>query len=139
MKTIAILVISTLISFLTHAQDSIQTYTVSVKVDNPLNNRGHILIGLHSAETFMKTEALQNIKTKVQDGKVLATFKDVKLGTYAIMVLHDENDNSRMDLEINGMPLEYYGVSNNPMLFGPPTFNAAKFDLKSKMEINIRF
>ncbi|TYB77109.1 DUF2141 domain-containing protein [Bizionia myxarmorum] len=139
MKTLAIIIAFTLTTFLSYAQDSLQTYTISIRLENPSNNRGHVLIGLHSADTFMKSEGLQNAKLKVIDGKVHATFENVKPGNYAIMVFHDENDNSRMDFEPNGMPMESYGISNNPMLFGPPTFNDAKFELYEDTEISIRF
>ncbi|WP_417195903.1 DUF2141 domain-containing protein [Bizionia sp.] len=139
MKTLAIIIAFTLTSFISHAQDSLQTHTVSVTVENPLNAKGHVLIGLHTTDTFMKTEALQNRKVKVTDGKAIATFNNLKPGNYAVMVVHDENDNSRMDFEANGMPKESYGMSNNPILMGPPNFNDAKFELKADTEISIRF
>lgn len=139
MKTLAIIIAFTLTSFLSHAQDSLKTYTVKVTIENPLNNKGHVLIGLHNAETFMKADGLQSAKVKVIDGKAIATFENVTAGNYAVMVVHDENDNSRMDFEANGMPKENYGMSNNPMLMGPPTFNDAKFELKEDAEISIRF
>lgn len=139
MKTLAIIIALTLTSIITQAQDSLQTYSILVKVENPLNTKGHILIGLHTAHTFMKTEALQNSKVKVINGQALATFKQIKPGNYAIMVLHDENDNSQMDFETNGMPKESYGMSNNPMLMGPPNFNDALFELKEDTVISIRF
>ena len=56
------------------------------------------------------------------------------------MALHDENDNKRMDFELNGMPKESYGMSGNEMSFGPPNFVDAKFELSDKdLEFNIRF
>ena len=56
------------------------------------------------------------------------------------MVLHDENDNQRMDFEDNGMPKESYGMSNNPRSFGPPIFDDAKFDVdKDDVKLSIRF
>ena len=44
----------------------------------------------------------------------------------------------RMDFEDNGMPKESYGMSNNPIGFGPPQFSTAKFELENKnLEMNI--
>ncbi|MBP93081.1 MAG: hypothetical protein CMC55_03060 [Flavobacteriaceae bacterium] len=139
MKTLAIIIAFALTSFISHAQDSLKTYTVKVTIENPLNAKGHVLIGLHSADTFMKADGIQSAKVKVIDGQAIASFENVKQGNYAVMVVHDENDNSRMDFEANGMPMENYGMSNNPMLMGPPNFNDAKFELKEDTEINIRF
>ncbi len=63
----------------------------------------------------------------------------VKPGAYAIMVLHDENENNRMDFE-NGMPQENYGMSNNPLYYGPPNFSEAKFEVTNKnLNFDVRF
>jgi uncharacterized protein (DUF2141 family) len=138
MKTIALLIALIVTTVFGYSQEQLKTYTLTVRVDNPLNNNGHILIGLHTADTFMKGKGILNAKSKVTDGKVV-TFEDVAPGNYAIMVLHDENDNERMDFEVNGMPKESYGMSNNPMLYGPPTFTDAAFELTESKEIVIRF
>ena len=87
-----------------------------------------------------KKTGIQNAETKIEGNSVVFTFEDVKPGTYAIMVLHDENENFRMDYELSGMPKENYGMSNNPMSFGPPQFDDAKFEMGEKdKEITIRF
>ncbi|GAA3783764.1 DUF2141 domain-containing protein [Corallibacter vietnamensis] len=134
MKTLAITLALALSSFICNAQknDTLATYTITVKINNTLNNNGHMLIGLHTTDTFMKTKGIQNSKAEIKDGKVEVTFKDVVPGEYAVMVLHDENDNNRMDFESNGMPKESYGISNNPMLFGPPTFSDAAFKVTNE-------
>ena len=45
-----------------------------------------------------------------------------------------------MDFDVNRMPLESYGMSNNPLSYGLPQFSEAKFDLKNEdLELNIRF
>jgi uncharacterized protein (DUF2141 family) len=141
MKTLALIITFTLTSFLSFSQvqSESESFTVTVRVDNPLNDKGHVLIGLHTADTFMKGKATHNAKEKVKDGKVIITFENIPAGNYAIMVLHDENDNERMDMSANGMPTESYGMSNNPMLYGPPTFTDAKFELAEDKEIVIRF
>ncbi|RSK39129.1 DUF2141 domain-containing protein [Mangrovimonas spongiae] len=140
MKHLAIVVMLTLLPFIIKAQDSTNTYTVDVKIANILNQKGHILIGLHNQDTFMKAKGIQNAKLKVEGDTVVATFPNLKAGTYAVMVLHDENDNNRMDFDPSGMPIESYGMSNNPMLFGPPTFNDAKFEVtNNNLDLTIRF
>jgi uncharacterized protein (DUF2141 family) len=48
-------------------------------------------------------------------------------------VLHDENENSKMDFNFLGMPLEGYGFSNDASgTFGPPSFEDAAFRLKAR-------
>jgi len=139
MKTLSLfiaLIISTTLSF---AQTE-KGQDITVTIENISNSRGHVIIGLHTVDSFMKSNGIQNAESKVKDGKVVVTFKNVTPGHYALLALHDENDNKRMDFEPNGMPLESYGISNNPMLMGPPTFTDGKFEVTDKnIEVAIKF
>ncbi|GGG58533.1 DUF2141 domain-containing protein [Bizionia arctica] len=140
MKTLALIFSLILTTAFCQAQDDTETYSITVKIDNALNDEGSMLIGLHSEDTFMKGQGLENIKSAIVDGKVEVTFDDLVPGTYAIMVFHDANDNGKMDFDATGMPLESYGMSNNPMLYGPPSFTDAKFILENDdLELLIRF
>lgn len=57
------------------------------------------------------------------------TFKDLKPGSYAVMITHDENDNGKLDTNVMGMPLEGYGFSNNPRVSRKPTWDEARFSV----------
>jgi uncharacterized protein (DUF2141 family) len=138
MKTIALIftfILSTTLSFVQTAKGQ----DITVTIENISNSRGHVIIGLHTADSFMKSDGIQNAESKVKDGKVVVTFKNVAPGHYALLALHDENDNKRMDFEPNGMPLESFGLSNNPMLMGPPSFTDGKFEVVDKnIELTIK-
>jgi uncharacterized protein (DUF2141 family) len=138
MKTLSLfiaLIISTTISF---AQEK-KGLDITVTIENISNSRGHVIVGLHTATTFMKSEGLQRLESKVKAGKAVVTFKNVTPGHYALLALHDENDNKQMDFEPNGMPIESYGISNNPMLMGPPNFSDGKFELADQaLELTIK-
>ena len=127
-----------LIAFATQAQE--EKVTLTVTIENVLNDNGNVLISLHNNETFMKGPGVIDLQEKAVKGAVTVTFKDIAPGTYAIMVLHDENDNKRMDFEASGMPKESYGTSNNVMAMGPPSFADSKFELADKdLDLVIRF
>jgi len=139
MKTLAKLIVFVICTTFANAQDN-KGQTITVNIDNVVNNTGKVIFSLHSAETFMKGKGIQNIESNIQDGKVSITFKNVIPGEYAILVLHDENDNKRMDFEANGMPKENYATSNNVMSFGPPQFDESKFEVTSNaLQLKIRF
>lgn len=54
-------------------------------------------------------------------------FGGVAAGDYALVVLHDENGNGKVDTML-GIPREGVGFSNNPAIrTGPPKFAAARF------------
>ncbi|WGD35030.1 DUF2141 domain-containing protein [Olleya sp. YS] len=113
--------------------------TITVTIDNVKNNTGQVVFALHTKDTWMKGQGVQNTTTTIENNSVTITFTNVQPGTYSIMALHDVNNNNRMDFE-NGMPQESYGMSNNPMSYGPPQFSEAKFEVTNEdLEFNIRF
>ncbi|MTE27732.1 DUF2141 domain-containing protein [Winogradskyella ouciana] len=114
--------------------------TITVTIDNVTNDNGKVLMSLHTSETFMKGKGIQDAESAIKDGKITITFENVLPGDYAILALHDENSNGRMDFQDNGMPKESFGMSNNVMLMGPPQYDDAKFKVEDKdLELNIRF
>lgn len=55
------------------------------------------------------------------------SFANLAPGDYALLILHDENSNGRVDKAL-GIPREGVGFSRNPRLFmGPPSFEAVRF------------
>lgn len=139
MKTFFLFITITFTTLFTNAQANIGQ-DITVIVNNVLNSKGKVLFSLHLENTFMKGAGIQNSQSEIKDGKATITFKNVKPGEYAILVLHDENENNRMDFEPNGMPMESYGVSNNNLSFGPPSYSEAKFEVTNKdIEMIIKF
>lgn len=58
-------------------------------------------------------------------------FKNLPSGVYALSVIHDENDNARLDTFAK-IPREGIGFSRNPAIrFGPPKFEAARFTIRT--------
>jgi uncharacterized protein (DUF2141 family) len=54
-------------------------------------------------------------------------FQNVAPGTYAIAIVHDENNNNKMDLSLF-IPKEGFAFSRNPTItVGPPKFKSAAF------------
>ncbi len=66
-------------------------------------------------------------------GKVSFTFQNVNPGTYAIALLHDENDNGKADRALLLMPKEGFGFSRDAKVrMGPPSFDSAAFEVDGK-------
>ena len=88
----------------------------------------------------MKGPGILNAEHSAKAGEITMTFENVKPDTYAIMVIHDSNDNKRMDREANGMAKEHYGMTGDSMIMEPPNFDAAKFEVTSEdLAFSIRF
>lgn len=125
------------------AQTTVKSTTVgtTITVNVPVPGYGGSLIGgLYNEATFMRSEPIQGMSSKIMEGYATLTFTNVPPGVYAITLFHDKNDNKIMDFEPNGMPKEMFGVSNNTMNYGPPQWNDAKFEVGSEpiqMEIRL--
>jgi len=70
------------------------------------------------------------------------SFDGLPRGAYALAVIHDENNNARLDT-LAGIPREGFGFSRNPPIrFGAPHFAAARFELGSdaqRQQVRIRY
>ncbi|KJD35749.1 hypothetical protein PW52_08405 [Tamlana sedimentorum] len=141
MKTLTSIIVLTLSVFFGNAQESEEKgQTITVTIENIMNNNGQVLLTLHNEATFMKAAPLKSENSEIKDGKVSITFKNITPGTYAIIALHDANNNNRMDFADSGMPKESFAVSNNPVLYGPPQFAQAKFNVTSEnIEMKLMF
>ncbi len=117
-------------------------FDISVTVTNIRSDRGHVLLGLFSsADGFpsKSDKAFARVSVTIKDGIATAEFKDVPAGTWAVGVLHDENDNFKIDRIAGGIPKEGFGASNDAKaIFGPPRFKAASFELTGDKSISIR-
>ena len=139
MKTLGLIIVLVFTSFVATAQKK-EGVNITLIIENVLSNEGKILGALHSEETFMKGSGIKNEVIDASKGEVTLTFSDITPGTFAIMLLHDSNNNNRMDYEANGMPKESYATSGDIELYGPPTFNASKFEVTDEdLELRIRF
>jgi uncharacterized protein (DUF2141 family) len=64
----------------------------------------------------------------ITDKAVVVRFK-LPAGSYGVQVMHDENDNGKLDTNVMGIPVEGYGFSNNPVVMRRAYFSEAKFDV----------
>lgn len=56
-------------------------------------------------------------------------FADLPPGSYALMMIHDENGNGRLDTGMFGIPSEGYGYSRDPSVMRRAYFEEARFEL----------
>lgn len=106
------------------------TATVDIAISNLRSKKGDVLVCLSNNPKYFpdctKDEAARKIKVAASNaGNVQIT--NVKPGTYAVALVHDENANGKMDLRLF-LPREGFGFSRNPKIgMGPPKFKSAQF------------
>jgi len=136
MIRIALAALISLLSFLVKAQEGKDEskalhigVTITVTIPKTISNNGKVYFALfNSKETFNQRKSFQNATGVIKENTTVVNFENVPVGIYAITCFHDVNDNKQLDFD--GMrPIEDYGTSNNPQLFGPPQFDLAKFEV----------
>ena len=103
--------------------------SLSVQVTNGIPSQGTIEVTLfNSEETFLQKVYLQDSGAPDENGSFTASFAGLEEGEYAVVVVHDENDNKTYDSGILGFGSEGLGYSNNVrQWFSRPDFSAVKF------------
>jgi uncharacterized protein (DUF2141 family) len=115
-----------------------QTHTLSIQVTNIKNDKGKIGVAIYNSEKDFLKKYYQVKSTKAVKGETTIIVENLPIGYYAISLIHDANENDKMDTNIIGIPKEGFGFSNNVMgTFGPPSFEKAKVEVNSDKSISI--
>lgn len=146
MTRIIITLVFSLLALLTSAQEqniSAQDnaeVSIHVVINRTSSNEGMVYYALYDSQKgFNEKQPFKVAQSEIADNKTHVSFEKIPNGTYAIICYHDTNDNQQLDFE-GYMPIEDYGVSNNPLLMGPPTYEAAKFEVDGKdLALEIKF
>ena len=120
---------------------------VTITVTNLRNADGVVRACMTSTKkSFPKCRGVDGVHSatvKAHEGKLLLMFKDVRPGSYAIALLHDENANGKADRALGMMPREGFGFSRDaPVRMGPPKFDDAVFEVGGQhhdMTIKMRY
>ena len=122
--SILLLVAATVISRVTENK-------LSLSITDLRNNKGHVLITVYKDGVGYPEDvdkAVRRAKLTITNKTATVSFVGLASGNYAIAILHDENDDGKMNINFLGLPKEGYGFSNNVMgNFGPPSFSKASF------------
>jgi uncharacterized protein (DUF2141 family) len=105
---------------------------IHVKILDIRNSTGTVDCALFDSPVGFPHEFLHSathvIVIKIKKAQASCDFKDIPPGTYAMVVIHDENMNGKLDTNLLGIPTEGYGFSNDAKgVVGSPSFSAASF------------
>jgi uncharacterized protein (DUF2141 family) len=99
---------------------------LTVTVTDLRNHRGQLIYGVFTSADGFPTDSHKAVDWQVKPADVDSVVFTAMLppGQYGASVLHDENNNGRIDKNFFGVPVEGYGVTNNPK----PALRAATFE-----------
>ena len=105
---------------------------IHVTILNIRNGAGTVDCALFDTPQGFPVEVLRSamrlMVLKVPTSEARCDFEDIPSGTYALVVLHDENMNGKLDTNWAGIPKEGYGFSNDAKSSsGAPSFKDASF------------
>ena len=119
-----------------------ETYTLTVKVEKLQNSKGVVQFALYNKDNSIPDEDYKKYyrleKAKIVNGKSEITFKSLPQGRYAVNILHDENNNGKIDKGLL-LPKEGIGFSNYQSigLRNRPNFSKASFELNADKTIDV--
>lgn len=137
-KQLSIFIISILFAASTPmlmARKAAETVDIRIDITGLRNSKGSILVGIwkDKADFPDQAKAYKKDKASINGNRSNLIFRGIPPGSYAIAVIHDENDNRKQDKSLFGFPEEGFGFSNNPKIKnGPATFEESRFVVASE-------
>ena len=108
-----------------------------VQITNVTSEEGQIILAIYnSSENYDKRIAFQEVKLKPEIDTVIFE-TNVPDGEYLVMLVHDINNNGKLDTSFIGMPKEPVGLSNYDGKGIPGKFKKHKFPVNENTEIII--
>lgn len=110
--------------------------SLTIEISTTKYEKGSILLALYNSEENYMKNSYREADVKVEEGKTIIIFKNLKTDIYAFSLFHDLNENKKLDTNFFGIPKEPYRFSNGEKgRFGPPKFDKVKFDFNRDMVI----
>ena len=110
-------------------------------VEGVKNTRGVIgVLVFNSAAGWPEdvSSAVTSEAVPAQAPETVLELHNLPAGEYAVVVLHDENSNKKLDRNWLGKPKEQWGMSNNPhFAHSAPSFGSARFPFAGDEQLHI--
>lgn len=133
----------TALLFLSFTTPNTNTIDLTVEVHHLRNNKGIVQFALYNKDGSIPDEDFEKyykiLKGEIVNGSSTITFKNIPSGKYAVNILHDENENGRIDKGFV-LPIEGIGFSNFQSigLSNRPNFEKASFELNVDKKIEVK-
>ena len=136
-KIVLLLLIQIVCGIFLFAEETAAEKKLTVEITNVASEEGQIILAIYnSSENYDKRIAFQEVKLKPEIGTVIFE-TNVPDGEYLVMLVHDINNNGKLDISFIGMPKEPVGLSNYDGKGIPGKFKKHKFSVNENTEIII--
>jgi uncharacterized protein (DUF2141 family) len=115
---------------------------ILIEVEGFENLDGNLAIAIYNnSETFnSETEFYREAAFTVSADDMSVVIDSMDAGTYAISILHDEDESGDMEMGgfLNLIPQEGFGFSNNPVIgLSEPSFSDCKFEIEEGQSVSV--
>ena len=114
---------------------------LTITVERLRSAFGAMLVAVHDDPARFPSDwngAVALARIAAIPGSVRVVLPGLAPGRYAVIAVHDEDDNGEMSKGAFGFPREGFGTSNNPVFVGPPRFGPALITVTGDASISIR-
>ncbi len=109
---------------------SAEDFSLDLAFRAMITREGEVRIGVFTREDRMPRPPTARVSAAANARTLNLRMDDIAPGTYALALYHDVNDDGKLDTNFDGVPLEPWGMSNNPRVVGRgPTWSEAQFEL----------
>ena len=136
-KIVLLLLIQIVCGIFLFAEETAAEKKLTVQITNVTSEEGQIILAIYnSSENYDKRIAFQEVKLKPENDTVIFE-TNLPDGEYLVMLVHDINNNGKLDTSFIGMPKEPVGLSNYDGKGIPGKFKKHKFSVNENTEIII--
>ena len=136
-KIVLLVLIQIVCGIFLFAEETAEEKKLTVQITNVTSEEGQIILAIYnSSENYDKRIAFQEVKVKPEIDTVIFE-TNVPDGEYLVMLVHDINNNGKLDTTFIGMPKEPVGLSNYDGKGIPGKFKKHKFPVNENTEIII--
>ena len=136
-KIVLLVLIQIVCGIFLFAEETAEEKKLTVQITNVTSEEGQIILAIYnSSENYDKRIAFQEVKLKPEIDTVIYE-TNVPDGEYLVMLVHDINNNGKLDTSFIGMPKEPVGLSNYDGKGIPGKFKKHKFSVNENTEIII--
>ena len=136
-KIVLLVLIQIVCGIFLFAEETAEEKKLTVQITNVTSEEGQIILAIYnSSENYDKRIAFQEVKLKPEIDTVIFE-TNLPDGEYLVMLVHDINNNGKLDTSFIGMPKEPVGLSNYDGKGIPGKFKKHKFSVNENTEIII--
>ena len=134
-KIVLLLLIQIVCGIFLFAEETAEEKKLTVQITNVTSEEGQIILAIYnSSDNYDKRIAFQEVKLKPEIDTVIFE-TNLPDGEYLVMLVHDINNNGKLDTSFIGMPKEPVGLSNYDGKGIPGKFKKHKFSVNENTEI----